>query len=148
MQVKRAAGTQLRFGCVGNDGESNAMRWSRYLVVALGLILAMSGNAWADRHGGGRHHGHGHEHVHFGLTIGPSWGAWYGLPRWSPPPLPYPLPVIERRSPVYVELPPVPPVSEFWYYCPAAQAYYPYVRQCAGGWLRVLPSSPLGAPGP
>ncbi len=28
-----------------------------------------------------------------------------------------------------------------WYYCDAAHAYYPYVKQCAGGW-RAVPANP------
>jgi len=27
----------------------------------------------------------------------------------------------------------------YWYYCPAARAYYPYVSQCPGGWMQVVP---------
>lgn len=27
----------------------------------------------------------------------------------------------------------------WWYYCADAKAYYPYVKQCPGGWLRVAP---------
>jgi hypothetical protein len=34
--------------------------------------------------------------------------------------------------------PPAPPPS-YWYYCPDARAYYPYVGACAGGWLTVVP---------
>jgi len=32
-----------------------------------------------------------------------------------------------------------------WYYCADAKAYYPYVKQCPGGWTRVAPQPP-GAP--
>ncbi|WP_239252661.1 hypothetical protein [Candidatus Nitrotoga sp. M5] len=27
----------------------------------------------------------------------------------------------------------------WWYYCVDRKAYYPYVSQCPGGWLRVAP---------
>jgi len=30
----------------------------------------------------------------------------------------------------------------FWYFCPGANAYYPYVRECPGGWQRVAPQPP------
>lgn len=26
-----------------------------------------------------------------------------------------------------------------WYYCDASRAYYPYVKQCPGGWREVAP---------
>jgi hypothetical protein len=29
----------------------------------------------------------------------------------------------------------------YWYYCPAYQAYYPYVEDCPGGWQPVAPQS-------
>jgi hypothetical protein len=30
----------------------------------------------------------------------------------------------------------------YWYYCPAYQAYYPYVQDCPGGWQAVAPQPP------
>ena len=29
-----------------------------------------------------------------------------------------------------------------WYFCANSNAYYPYVRECAGGWQRVPPTPP------
>jgi hypothetical protein len=28
-----------------------------------------------------------------------------------------------------------------WYYCNDTKAYYPYVRECASGWLQVVPQT-------
>jgi hypothetical protein len=59
--------------------------------------------------------------------------------------------VIERSAPtVYVEQPamapaapaPAPAPTNFWYYCGASKAYYPYVKECPGGWQKVLPQPP------
>jgi hypothetical protein len=45
-------------------------------------------------------------------------------------------------TPVYV---PYPAFSQsqpqYWAYCRSAQGYYPYVPECPGGWLPVLPTS-------
>jgi len=30
----------------------------------------------------------------------------------------------------------------YWYYCPASQSYFPYVRDCASEWVRVSPTPP------
>ena len=30
----------------------------------------------------------------------------------------------------------------YWYYCAGAKAYYPYVKECPGGWQRVAPPPP------
>jgi hypothetical protein len=38
------------------------------------------------------------------------------------------------------------PQSQDWFYCPNAGAYYPYVKECAGGWQRVLPQQPMQTP--
>jgi hypothetical protein len=31
--------------------------------------------------------------------------------------------------------------SDIWYYCPRSKAYYPYVKECPGGW-ETVPASP------
>ena len=54
-------------------------------------------------------------------------------------------PVVVAPPPVYVQpAPPVatapPPAPQYWYYCDSAQAYYPYVQQCPGGWRPVVPT--------
>jgi len=38
--------------------------------------------------------------------------------------------------------PPVQQSQGYWYFCPEAKAYYPYVKQCTGGWQRVSPTPP------
>ena len=71
-------------------------------------------------------------------------GLWLG-PYWYPPYYPYypyypyePVPVAAEPQ-TYIEQ----PGPSYWYFCEAAKAYYPYVRECPGGWLTVLPQ---GAP--
>lgn len=116
------------------------------LTCALLLLgIAGMGNAWAD------HRGH---HTHFGLVIGPYWGpSYYPSPYYYPPYYPgyYPPLVVERPVPqVYIEQAPVaaPPVpasvapASYWYYCAATRSYYPYVKECPGGWQKVLPQPP------
>jgi hypothetical protein len=31
------------------------------------------------------------------------------------------------------------PRRDWWYFCPETKTYYPYVKECAGGWQRVEP---------
>ncbi len=38
-------------------------------------------------------------------------------------------------------MPPASPASSFWYYCADSKMYYPYVRQCSTGWLKVVPKT-------
>jgi hypothetical protein len=45
-------------------------------------------------------------------------------------------------TPVYVPVPAYSqPQPQYWAYCRSAQGYYPYVPECPGGWLPVLPTS-------
>ena len=88
-------------------------------------------------------------------------GFGVGFPFWYPYPYAYPYPVyvppavVEPSPPVYVQQQPQPQYqtqvqSQYWYYCPTSQTYYPYVKECASGWLQVVPQTspppPTGAP--
>ena len=89
----------------------------------------------------------------FGVAVG---GPWYGYAPYYYPyyyPAYYYPPVVAApaAAPVYVEQG-SPQGSQgqaqgqanWWYYCNQSQAYYPYVRECAGGWQRVSPQPPPG----
>jgi hypothetical protein len=55
-----------------------------------------------------------------------------------PPPPPPPAPVIvQAPAPPPPPAPAGAPAPQFWYYCDAAQAYYPYVSNCPGPWRQV-----------
>ncbi|HTY02883.1 MAG TPA: hypothetical protein VMC81_04055 [Rhodocyclaceae bacterium] len=107
------------------------MRAMTKLLIVLAALAAASTSAWAD-----------HGHFRFGVTIGPYWGPWYYPPSYYYPP------VVVEQSPVYVQQQPVveaaPPTS-YWYFCRASNAYYPYVKECAAGWEKVL-AKPAGQP--
>jgi len=64
-------------------------------------------------------------------------GVGVGVPFWYPYPYPYPV----YSPPVAVEASPPQYQPQYWYYCPSAQGYYPYVKECPGGWLQVVPQS-------
>ena len=53
----------------------------------------------------------------------------------------YPRPpvVIQQQPPVYVQ--PEQLEENYWYYCPDPQGYYPYIRDCASGWMKVVPDA-------
>lgn len=116
------------------------MKRSIYLIVALTAVfiigaLPMSADAF-----GGHFGGHGHSSFRGSVWIGPGWG--WG-PWWGPPAYPYyywedPV-VIQRESPTYVQPTPQTEDQYYWYFCPDAKNYYPYVKECPKGWLRVVP---------
>ncbi len=126
------------------------MKPRHLLIAAAGLmtVLAATLPSVASAHGrGGFGHGFGPGHFHHGgarvgVFVGvPLVAPWYG-PSYAYPY--YPAPVYYPPAPVtYVEQPQVAaaPAAGIWYYCSSAQAYYPYVKQCAEGWQQV-PASP------
>jgi hypothetical protein len=112
-------------------------------IITLFLITALAtDDAFARRYRG--HGWHGHGRVGVGIVVGSPffWRPWH-----YPPPYYYPHPVIiERRAPpVYVEQ--SPPVESspqtryagYWYYCQSPGGYYPEVRECPRGWVKVPP---------
>ncbi|MDA8162787.1 MAG: hypothetical protein M0022_07785 [Desulfobacteraceae bacterium] len=88
---------------------------------------------------------HGRFFFRGGVWIGPGWyRPWYApyYPYyhpyyWSPP-------VIVQPPPVYEEEPAPPQPEEqeqnYWYYCPSPQGYYPYIKRCPSGWMKVVPA--------
>lgn len=114
-------------------------------VLAL-LAFALTGVAWADPYY--RHHPR--SSIRWSINIGaPVYGPFYQPfppffhhPFYNPPlvvvqpPAPQPI-YIERASPQASALEP-----GYWYYCQESQAYYPYVKQCAGAWQPVAPQPP------
>lgn len=72
------------------------------------------------------------------------WLGSYWNPYWYPPYYAYPAygpVVVESQPPTFIEQSP-----SYWYYCESAKAYYPYVKDCAGGWLTVVPQPQSESP--
>lgn len=128
------------------------------LGVAVVMMILFTG-VMASARGGGHRGGRGGSH--FGIVIGgPYWGpAWYS-PYYYPLYDPFYYPFYYPYAPV-VTAPSVPeeyierPRNEqsyessepsgFWYYCRKSKAYYPYVKECPGGWQKV-PAQPPSEP--
>jgi hypothetical protein len=114
-------------------------KWSfALLALAAGLLTAGPASAWG---------GHGHRsHVFVGFNFGfPGYyPAYYPAPYYYYPPAPvYYSPVIVQSPPVYTERQDIAPQTQsYWYYCSAAKGYYPYVKDCPGGWQKVSPTPP------
>jgi hypothetical protein len=126
------------------------------LALLMVLFVAVASTSAFARgsgrgHSGGRHISNGHSGSHH--SVGPRIGLgvivaapvfWY-----YPPPPYYPtIGVTPTSPPVYVEQGGTPTAPDlpagYWYYCADAQAYYPYVKECAGTWQLVAPQASQG----
>lgn len=116
-----------------------------------------SGHGGGYSHGGSYGHGGGHGHgyrVGVGFTFGFPyyWPGYYsGYYAGYPYGYAYPGPAYAYPGPAsgaYVEqdyAQAAPAAQQDWYFCSGSNAYYPYVRECPGGWQRVpsVPPPPL-----
>ena len=112
-------------------------KWIGMLVLLAVLILASTVPGYTWRGGG----------VFISPSIVVPFGPWwrpyrgpisYAYPYTYPYAYPYAYPpvVVQPAPQVPVQLPP----PQYWYYCDNPQGYYPYVRQCPGGWRAVSPT--------
>ncbi len=93
--------------------------------------------------GGGFHSGGGGWYGGTRVFIGGGLG-WWGWPGWWGPSYPYygyyaAPPVVVQPAPMEYIQAPAPPAQDYWYYCQSAGMYYPYVKECPGGWTQVVP---------
>ncbi|RPI37872.1 MAG: hypothetical protein EHM54_02055 [Nitrospiraceae bacterium] len=114
-------------------------------------------------HRGGYYRGgHHYSDSHFGVVIGgPYWG--WGYPWYYPSYYPYSYPYYNPYYypyyyPPAVSVPSTPPTYiertrpessskpfDLWFYCPDSKTYYPYVKECPGGWETVPAKPPSGS---
>ena len=85
-------------------------------------------------------------HARVGVFVGgPLWYPYYPYPYYAYPPTVVvreapPTQYIEQSSPDTAQ----PQQQGYWYYCADSKAYYPYVKDCPAGWLKVAPQSQPG----
>ena len=109
------------------------------ILAAVILVLSSALPSQADGRGG-----HGGFSFRSSIWVGPGWWGPWGYP-YSYPYYPYyaePPVVIEKQAPVYVQPNRQQEESDYWYFCPKPQGYYPYIKRCPSGWLKVVPSAP------
>lgn len=127
-------------------------------AAAVLLLFGFITDSNADGRRGFRGNGGYERHEDYGgrggvsIWLEPAWGPrWWG-PYYNPyyyPYYPEPPVIIEQRPEIYVQpSPQTEQQSVYWYYCLESKAYYPYVKKCPGGWLKVVPTPPSPASGP
>jgi hypothetical protein len=129
----------------------------RTVLVIATVAVALCGSALAQRDnrpGPGWHGDIARFHEHdWGVWRGGHWahqghggreGWWWvvgGVWYFYPSPI-YPYPSPWEPPPAILVTPPMggvpqPPPTQYWYLCEAANAFYPYVATCPGGWKQV-----------
>jgi hypothetical protein len=109
------------------------------LVALAFAALIASPDASAHGHGGRARLSIG---LHFGAPLyWHSWPSYYPY-YYYPAPVYVAPSVVQVQPPVYVERheSPVTDFNGWWYYCVNAKGYYPYVKECPGGWQKVPPA--------
>jgi len=137
----------------------NARNLGRIGLLVAALAVAGGASVPAQAHGGHGGHGGGHAHVGVGFYFGPGWGWGYGYPYAYPYPYYYPgyyppaAAAVPSSPPQYIEqgdvnggeaagtYDPGAPAPAVWYHCSKPEGYYPYIRDCPGGWEQV-PAQP------
>jgi len=110
------------------------------LILLVGLCG--SGLALADRG-----HFHGHSHIGLGFYFGPPYPLY--SPFYYPYPAYPPVVVVPAQPQEYIEKgqfsDPQASASQsgnYWYHCDRPEGYYPYIKDCPGGWKAEVPSPP------
>jgi hypothetical protein len=118
-----------------------------YVGRGSGGYVGRGSGGYVGRGGSGGFRGHGGHGGHFSgsIWIGPGWGLWdpffYPYYPYYPYQYPYQPPVVIQQEPQEYILPEQQPEeTNYWYYCRNPKGYYPYVKTCPGGWLKVAPA--------
>jgi len=120
------------------------------LTTLILTLLALLASSVVSAHGG-------YNRFNFGINLG-HYPSYYGYSAFGyqdsffyPPVYSYPTTVVVPLTPpaVILSAPPVytqqktnssmQPQTNYWHYCGDSDSYYPYVKECPGGWLQVAP---------
>ncbi|MDV6345669.1 hypothetical protein [Nitrosomonas sp. Is37] len=104
------------------------------LGLGLGYGSSIIGYPYYYGYGVRRYGGYGFGYPYYYRPYYGGYGPYYYPPIYVVPPTP----------PVYIQQPstvqpPSPPETNYWHYCENPAGYYPYVKKCLGGWLKVPP---------
>ena len=105
------------------------------LIAAVLMLMfnSVESHAFRGGHGG-----------HFGVSVWVGPGLWWPYPYYSyysPPPV-----VVEEQPELYMQQRDERQEENYWYYCPDPRGYYPYVKKCPKGWMKVVPSPAPSGP--
>lgn len=124
--------------------------------VAPAHVRSGAAHVHGGYYGGGYYRPYWGPRYSVGVYLGPGfWGGYYPYYGYGPYYYPpyygygsyYPPAVVTVPSspPTYIEKgagEEAPGSPAYWYYCRDANGYYPYVKQCPGGWEQVNPTPP------
>ena len=136
-------------------------KYKNYLLISILVLLlaaTLPAGVFAADHGGfhgggfrggwGGHGWGGYGWHGWGSWWG-GWGPWWGYPYYYGYPYNYPNYydepplVIQPQQQEYIQQGPNQGEQDYyWYFCRKPEGYYPYVKECPGGWMKVVPAPP------
>jgi len=138
----------------GNSYQGRGGSYGSHGYHGTGKYQGSGGHGYNGHHGGYPYRGYpyrghgGHNHGHgnsYSFWIGGGWPGYWGpaYPRYYSyyPSYPYYYPYSAAPG-VTAEQPQLSSPSQdqdYWYYCQDPQGYYPYIKSCPGGWMKVVP---------
>ena len=118
------------------------------IAVLIACAMPVQADGFHGAHGGGHGGGWGWgPAIGLGIGLGVLGAAsYYANPYPYYPYYPSAPVMIQPQQEIYVQPAPAPQQQtmepNYWYFCADANGYYPYVRQCPGGWMKVVPMPP------
>jgi len=111
-------------------------------VLVFVMVICMAGSLFdATAHARRGGHGGNGPRVGIGFWVGPGWWPYYYPSYYYPYYYPPDPPVIIQQPEIYTQ-PQAQETPLYWYYCKEPQGYYPYVKECPSGWMKVVPTPP------
>ncbi|MGD0961874.1 MAG: hypothetical protein ABSB19_18845 [Methylomonas sp.] len=125
--------------------------YTLFSALLLAVCCLYSPNNWAWGHGGrfGVYIGAPFYGGYYGYGYGYPYAYPYGYPYYPPAVAAVPAPMAPQtyiqQSPSVVQPPPPavqqqPQQGSYWHFCSDPEGYYPYIKECPGGWQLVQPS--------
>jgi hypothetical protein len=115
-------------------------------LAAAALVLGVAASTAALAHGGQYPRARVGVYIGAPVLFAPWYYAYPGPYYYHPYAYSYPYAIATPSGPTeYIEQRPASSAQgsdPYWYYCPEAKAYYPYVDKCPRGWQRVKPQPP------
>lgn len=124
----------------GHHGHHHHGHHHHHGGLSFGINLGGFGGGYGGGYGGFYNRGY------YGMPYSPAYYGSYYSPRVIVTAPPEPIVYIQQQDVTQARQVQTQPQqiqyqaqTNYWHYCRNPEGYYPYVKQCSGGWLQVAP---------